>query len=312
MTASEIRQPDTITAKAAEQIDAYFARFKDALLAAGVSGAEEAISDLRDHVSEQLGGADTPEEIARVLAKLGTPEALAAEYAEAQQLAEAGAGGLSGRVLGMPYDVRVPNAERLAQRWWDPLDRRVLVPRIFGLGWTVNFGALAVLTGIVRPDDEEVPFGAVPSRLVSATLVLPLAIVAAFAVLVAVSWPSLPALVPSHWGVSGVDDYQGRGQAVVFLSLMAGVPLAFAFRTHLRRRSPLNRVVASAFSSVFAILALSVFAQTLFALSGGAGTWLIWVGIACSVLVPFALFVVMSRIGRAAEQRRDLSKGRVR
>jgi hypothetical protein len=43
-----------------------------------------------------------------------------------------------GNVLFFPYDFRMPNAERLKMRWWNPADPRVLTPHAFGVGWSVN------------------------------------------------------------------------------------------------------------------------------------------------------------------------------
>ena len=43
-----------------------------------------------------------------------------------------------GRVLGVPYDFRLPTTERLLARFWNPDDERVIVPLFFGIGWTLN------------------------------------------------------------------------------------------------------------------------------------------------------------------------------
>lgn len=43
-----------------------------------------------------------------------------------------------GRVLGIPYDFRMPTAERLQARLWNPDDERIMVPHVFGIGWAVN------------------------------------------------------------------------------------------------------------------------------------------------------------------------------
>ena len=43
-----------------------------------------------------------------------------------------------GRVLGVPYDFRVPTPQRLLERLWNPDDERIIVPTVFGVGWTVN------------------------------------------------------------------------------------------------------------------------------------------------------------------------------
>ena len=45
----------------------------------------------------------------------------------------------TGRVLGIPYDFRIPTIDRAIDRWWNPDDHHVLVPQVFGVGWTVNF-----------------------------------------------------------------------------------------------------------------------------------------------------------------------------
>jgi Family of unknown function (DUF5808) len=48
-----------------------------------------------------------------------------------------------GRVAGVvPYDFRRPTLSRVKARWWNPGDRRVLTPRVFGVGWAVNVGRL--------------------------------------------------------------------------------------------------------------------------------------------------------------------------
>ena len=47
-----------------------------------------------------------------------------------------------GTVWGfLPYDFRMPNVERARAAFWSPEDP-IVVPRLFGLGWTVNVGAV--------------------------------------------------------------------------------------------------------------------------------------------------------------------------
>jgi hypothetical protein len=41
---------------------------------------------------------------------------------------------------GIPYDLRPPTLARVRERLWNPSDRRVVVPTVFGVGWTVNLG----------------------------------------------------------------------------------------------------------------------------------------------------------------------------
>ncbi len=50
-----------------------------------------------------------------------------------------------GRILYVPYDFRLPTLERVRDRLWSPDDERLLVPQVFGVGWTVNFGRLLAL-----------------------------------------------------------------------------------------------------------------------------------------------------------------------
>jgi Family of unknown function (DUF5808) len=50
-----------------------------------------------------------------------------------------------GRVAGVPYDLRPPSVGRLRAAVWNPDNPAVLVPHVFGVGWTVNLAALAGL-----------------------------------------------------------------------------------------------------------------------------------------------------------------------
>lgn len=45
----------------------------------------------------------------------------------------------------MPYDFRKPTLERARQRMWAPDSRYILSARLFGAGWTPNFGRLFAL-----------------------------------------------------------------------------------------------------------------------------------------------------------------------
>ncbi|MDM7832517.1 DUF5808 domain-containing protein [Cellulomonas edaphi] len=48
-----------------------------------------------------------------------------------------------GVVVGfVPYDFRVPTLARAKQRLWDPEGSRVINPKVFGVGWTLNVGKL--------------------------------------------------------------------------------------------------------------------------------------------------------------------------
>ncbi len=40
----------------------------------------------------------------------------------------------------VPYDFRFPTPERIRSAWWNPDSEQILMPQVFGVGWTVNLG----------------------------------------------------------------------------------------------------------------------------------------------------------------------------
>jgi hypothetical protein len=57
-----------------------------------------------------------------------------------------------GRMAGLPYDLRPPTLHRLRATLWDPDNPALVVPHVFGVGWTVNFARLAQLFSPGRRD----------------------------------------------------------------------------------------------------------------------------------------------------------------
>lgn len=106
----------------------------DAALTFSGSARRQALNDLRDLLTEV--SADD----------LGGP----AEYAAAlnEQLGDV----QRDSILGMPLSLISGLGERLANTF-DPADDRLFVPRLFGIGWTLNMGKVAVALGLLRPDD---------------------------------------------------------------------------------------------------------------------------------------------------------------
>jgi Family of unknown function (DUF5808) len=47
-----------------------------------------------------------------------------------------------GRLIGIPYDFRLPSLAKVRERLWAPANPKLLVPHAFGMGWTVNLGRL--------------------------------------------------------------------------------------------------------------------------------------------------------------------------
>ena len=56
----------------------------------------------------------------------------------------------TGRVLGVPYDWRKPTRERLKRGVWDPEQRRMFIPKVYGWGYGIDFYEVARRLGLVR------------------------------------------------------------------------------------------------------------------------------------------------------------------
>jgi uncharacterized membrane protein len=209
----------------------------------------------------------------------------------------------------MPYDFRGLSTERIAERLWNPADPRVFVPRLFGVGWTLNFGALAVKLGLMRPDDTaEETFDRVPSFVANAVLAVPAALAGACVVLVAVAWRSLPPQVPVHWGLSGAPDrWASKGAAFGTLLALGVAPVVIACAALCRRAVGRRaRVLWAAVLALLASVALGVAAITVADASGGSsGDWM-WAIVGGGVVVSFLLVYMPARIGMRIERKCDL------
>lgn len=64
-----------------------------------------------------------------------------------------------GRIVGLvPYDLRRPTVARCRERWWNPSEEHLLVPTVFGVGWTVNFArVVADLRAAAAPSPQASP-----------------------------------------------------------------------------------------------------------------------------------------------------------
>jgi hypothetical protein len=56
----------------------------------------------------------------------------------------------TGRLLGLPYDIRPLTRARLKKRLWNPDDRRLVTPKAFGWGYTINFREVMRRLGLRR------------------------------------------------------------------------------------------------------------------------------------------------------------------
>lgn len=216
-----------------------------------------------------------------------------------------------GRLLGMPYDFRGATADRIAARIWNPADPRIFTPRMFGVGWAVNLGALAVKLRLMRPDDlgDEL-FDRIPERAVTGALAVPALLATANAVLMAISWRALPAEVPVHWNALGQpDNWAPKALALGGLFVLSVLPVAItAVRLVLRRSGKRERVLAAAALGLIALLGLGLMAFTVNDADGGATGGYIWMVIIAGIALSFLLLYVPSRLGLRAEWREAASR----
>lgn len=283
-------------------IERYVSEVRAALADVPAREREEALAELESLLRDEAGRHGE----SRAVAALGSPAGYAASVSAA--LGEQGGDPLQpqGRLLGMPYDFRGASVERVGARVWNPADPRIFTPRLFGLGWTVNFGALAVKMGLIRPDDlGDEAFERIPKRALDIALAVPVALAVATVVLFAVSWSGLPAEVPVHWGVSGApDDWAPKALVLGGLAAFAVVPVAMAAARILRGRvDARSRMISSAALAFPVTLALGIGAITVADADGGASGNLTLVVIACAVVLAFLLLYVPSRLGLRAEWR---------
>lgn len=211
----------------------------------------------------------------------------------------------TGTVLGVPYDVRRPTAERVKATWWDPTSDKVLVPRAFGAGWAVNFGALAVKAGAIEPDAEDVPFASTPDAAFRAAAVAPALLAAAVVAHYAVRGRSLPETLPNHWNLAGtVDGTVSKPVATVIdiVTATAGAGMAAygALSSGDGGRRAGMVVSGTATAAVSAMITVGRVAAQ------GRAPWFgpsLLAGLGAAV---GASFLGLARAGRKAEQRRDL------
>lgn len=128
---------------------------------------------------------------------LGTPEDYAGELLDALA-SDATADEPHLRVLGLPVETRGLVSAKVRSRIWNPESPRLVVPRLLGVGWTLNLGALAVKLRLIRPDDatSEV-LDQIPNRTVRAAQFAPLLVAGATAGALALAWKTMPNRVAS-------------------------------------------------------------------------------------------------------------------
>ncbi len=259
---------------------------------------------LVEYISENLDPAASDEEVAAFLARLGGPEG---SDGAARKPASRG---VSGTVLGVPYGAVPPGEDENAARWWDPRSSRIFVPRMLGIGWDINYGALAVKLHLIDPDSEDEPFHEVPDWVHLVGLAIPVVLTVLLVVFVSVFAPRLPEQLPLHWDIRGhVDRWGGFWEAFglpLFLSIGSTGYAAYALLGH--RRSPLGRAVSVAFALFFSVLGFGITLSILLTVSPVQPPYsaLVPPTIVLTLLAPLVYLVVLSRIGERRERNRML------
>lgn len=64
-----------------------------------------------------------------------------------------------GKVAGVPYNFRVGEWGDIAQEYWNPQSDTIVQPHVIGIGWGVNFAAIAnrVQTLIEAQNARQIP-----------------------------------------------------------------------------------------------------------------------------------------------------------
>ncbi len=275
----------------------YLAAVKTALAGVPARDRDAAVAELEANLRADIARrGDNPAAVAAALADLGGPEQYAAAVRESLEV-DAESPQPQGRVLGMPYEFRAPSAGRIMERLWNPADPRIIMPRTWGVGWTINFGAVAVRMGLVRPDDVETrPFENLSAGVVRLVVTVPLVLGALATALTVAFWSRLPEQVPTHFDAAGVADGWGSKPITIgaLVVVAAGVPVVVLIWQRLRSASRGNMAitgVALTFASLLATIILGyTIANAVYDITG----WWLGVVILAGALVPGVMFYVLA------------------
>lgn len=141
--------------------------------------------------------------------------------------------GVTAEDLGDPaeYAAMVFQGEDNTARYsrvWDPMNRSILVPRVVGLGWDINLGAVAVKLGWLRPDDSDCDvIGAIPEKELRLSTSLPTVGAGLALIASAIAVSRSPNILPSGWNMAfRPNRYSSAATALapgVIMSLTAAI-----------------------------------------------------------------------------------------
>ncbi len=73
----------------------------------------------------------------------------------------------------IPYDFRLPTMERFKEAYWNPYERRVFTPEVFGIGWAINLYRLLENLGFIKQTDVSEESFLMPTESIKDVLTLP-------------------------------------------------------------------------------------------------------------------------------------------
>ena len=286
-------------------IESYLRRLGEALAELREPDRDDLVADVRGYLEDAVASGTDP---GAAVGELGDPTALARRL-HAHDADEDGARPPAPpddakRILGVPYNFGPMSAEEVASRLWNPSDPRILMPRVFGIGWTFNLGAIAVRLGLVRPDDEEpVPFTSVPDGALWAGLAAVTA-ATAVAVVAAAVFHDVPRPLPVHWGFGGPDGFATPlAAALQLLGPLAALDAVALTRALRRRSSRTERTLSVAGLALAVVMLGGLWADALHWALRGRELYSPGLTVLAGIVVMFVVIVVYSRLGVRAEWR---------
>jgi hypothetical protein len=196
--------------------------------------------------------------------------------------------------------------ERIAETWWNPANEDLLVPRVLGWGWDLNFGAAAVRLGLIEPDAEAVPFSATPANAFALAALVPMATTGAIGLHYLVRGRRLGTKLPSHWDFAGRPDrwVPKRSAALTDLGTAAGVAVGAIWAATSSQPGP-QRAGALAGATLAGGIAATTTLQRGFT---RPRPWVSPLLLTATVGVVGAMLYGLAKAGRNAEIRHDLDQ----
>ncbi|WGD38456.1 DUF5808 domain-containing protein [Lysinibacter sp. HNR] len=195
------------------------------------------------------------------------------------------------RVLGLPLETRGPMSAEVRSRVWNPESPRLVVPRLFGIGWTLNLGALAVKLRLIRPDDAtgEV-VEQIPECAVRTAQLVPLLISGVTVGTLALAWRRLPNQVASGFNLWGGQSRTGSKRSLIGVALLGVAPALWAAR---KRIPSEDRLVRVASATTLATVSASTVAASILKARRPRGRWGLLVPASLPLGVALSLGVII-------------------